>query len=88
MKYALTYQSISKSTNWEHIRFETEQDFTLLQSLIGEGILFGVEKKRPSKRLNYASTLHVNDTCHVIQPLSESTSFSTQTFRVGDRYTV
>ena len=62
--HSLAYKSISVGKKWDHIRFETQQDFKSLEKLVSNNIYFGVEKKRPSRRDNYVSALHVNDTCH------------------------
>ena len=49
-----------------------------MKSLVGENILFGVEKQRLTKRTRYFSALHENNTCHIIRPVAERTSFATQ----------
>ena len=78
LKYGLLYESVSITKEWQHVRFETTNDFTVLQSLVGSSISFGVEKKRPSKRQNYQSALHENDTCHVFNLRNERTEFKTR----------
>ena len=79
LKRGLLYQSICEANFWEHVRFETQEDFTVLQKVVGNEILYGIEKKRPSKRLNYQSVLHANKTCHVTTPILEPTRFTTRT---------
>lgn len=79
LKYGLLYKSISEAKKWEHVRFETQDHFVGLQKLIGNENFFGVKKSRSSKRLNYESILHVNDTCHVTRPLTEPTHFTIRT---------
>ena len=68
------------SINWMHVRFETSQELCLLQQLLGEHIIHGVEKKRPNKAQNYRSVLNPNDKCNVVRavPESERVDFSTR----------
>ena len=49
-----------------------------LRQLLGEFTGFGVKKQRPKKINGYVSTLHQNDTCHVITPSSERSKFSSR----------
>ena len=73
----LAMELIGRVKHWEHIWFETQEDFNYLKSLVGENILFGVEKQRLIKRTRYFSALHENNTCHII-PVAERTSFATR----------
>ena len=74
----LAMESIGRMKHWEHIRFETKEDFDYLKGLVGENILYGVEKQRLTKRTRYFSALHENNTCHIIRPVAERTSFATR----------
>ena len=44
LEHGLLFKSIRKSKFWEHIRFETEHEFTILKRTIGSNILYGVGK--------------------------------------------
>ena len=77
----MTYEAITPpSIDWMHVRFETSQELYLLQQILGEHIIHGVEKKRPNKAQNYRSVLNPNDKCNVVRvvPESERVDFSTR----------
>ena len=54
------------------------QDFKCLEELVGNNIHVGVEKKIPSRRDNYVSALHENDTCHAFTFSEERNVFKTR----------
>jgi len=81
LDFNMTYEAFTPpSINWMHVRFETSQELYLLQQLLGEHIIHGVEKKRPNKAQNYRSILNLNDKCNVVRavPESERVDFSTR----------
>ena len=76
-KYGLTLQSVRLAKSWEHIQFESKDDINCLEQVIGNSIIYGIEKPRITTRMRYMLALHENDTCHIIQPADQQTLFCT-----------